>query len=374
MKKPLKAKNVVTKKARPDTSKAKPKLVSFKLAEHKHTGRLIHHRHTSHIALVGILLFTGLFIYLNKSEVLAQESSSVSIGVVVPSQAPMVGAVITSPKNGDIVNGNGIIYVKGTCPAGNFIVIKSNGLTVGSTICKESGSFSLKVQLLGGANILSALNYDNLNQSGPITPTVSITANKKSSSYMSVSSIVPSNPSVISGMNLTITDCKDYKDVKLPIGGEPRIAVICVPRFFGPNIEQVLGIIVWGGEPPYAVTIDWGDGSDESLISLKSQGYRKEAFSYKNAGNFNITFKLKDNSGNTAIVQTAVQVNGETPSVTSPISALTNELFNTSWLKTPVPMYVLAVAVTLGFWGGDIFDRYFGAKKPHHKHRKIAHS
>lgn len=71
MKKPIKTKKTAIKKASVKLNNKKPKLISFKLSEHKHTGKLIHHRHTSHIALVGILLMTGLFLYVNKSEALA---------------------------------------------------------------------------------------------------------------------------------------------------------------------------------------------------------------------------------------------------------------------------------------------------------------
>lgn len=390
-----KVKNVVIKKAKPKALKVKPKLVSFKIAEHKHTGRLIHHNHTSHIALVGLLLLTGFFLYANKSVALAEASSSVSVSVIVPGPAPVIGAVITTPKDGDVIFDNSVIDVKGTCAAETFIVIKSNDTVIGSTLCGNSGVFDLKVQLLTGSNNLSALNYDNLNQPGPTTSLVKVTLKKainekkensgaaSSASSSSTSStaqpvtsiatpVTPSNPSIIPGVNSTISTCSDYKVADLPIGGEPHVSVVCVPRLFEPKLEQVLGVIVWGGTPPYAISVNWGDGSDETLISLKSQSYKKETFSYKKAGDFNITFKLKDSDGNTAIAQTAVQVNGTSASATAPISSLAGELMNTSWLKTPVPFYVLAVAVTFGFWGGDIFDRHFGAHKPHSKHRKIA--
>jgi len=393
MKKPTKTKKIAIKKTSVKSSSKKLKLFSFRLSEHKHTGKLIHHRHTSHIALIGILLLTGLFLYVNKSEALAEQSSSVSVSVVVPGPPPTEGAVITSPTNGETFVDNSIIEVKGTCADNTFVVIKSNDIVVGSTVCKDSGKFELKVQLFLGKNSLSALNYDNLNQPGPVTPSVVVSVNKstiktknetttandaQSTSQDSqnevVAPVMPSNPSIIQGVSPMIANCDNYKAANLTTGGEPHIAVVCVPRLFEPKSEQVLGVIVWGGTPSYAVSVDWGDGSDETLISMKSQSYRKEAFSYKNPGIYNITFKLKDSAGNSAIVQTAVQVNGAVITPITPIAALAGELFNISWFKTPVPLYILAVSITLGFWGGDIFDRYFGAKKPHYKHRKIAHS
>lgn len=389
-----KVKNTAAKRAKSKNTVCRPKVVNFKIAEHKHTGKLIHHKHTSHLALLLVLIITGVCLYFNKSAALAQASSSVSVSVIVPGPAPTQGAVVDYPKDGTVFK-EGIIKVRGTCQPNTYVVIKSNNTSIGSTVCSSSGSFELKVQLLSGENNLTALNYDNLNQPGPTTLIVRVTYdqpkkqnnnnsnNTTTSGSGSISQtvidppITPSNPSVIPGINSTIAACKDYDTSNLPTGGDPHISVVCVPRLFEPNIEQVLGVIVWGGNPPYAVSVNWGDGSDETLISLKTQSYKKETFSYKNAGNFNITFKLKDSNGDMAIAQTAVQVNGSSveTSATLPISALASELVSTSWLKTPVPFYILAVAVTLGFWGGDIFDQKFGKHKYHRvKRHKIARS
>ncbi|HUC96726.1 MAG TPA: hypothetical protein VMR16_03640, partial [Candidatus Saccharimonadales bacterium] len=56
----------------------------------------------------------------------------------------------------------------------------------------------------------------------------------------------------------------------------------------------------------------------------------------------------------------------------TPIAALTDDILHTSWFKTPVPLYIMAVALTLGFWGGDIFNRRFGAGKHLRRTKKAA--
>lgn len=380
-----KLKNTAIKNAKRNPKQPKADLVSFKISEHKFTGKLIHHRHTSHIALLGILIVTGFFMYFNKSIALAEVSSSVSVSVVIPGLPPVIGATITDPKNGDIINGDSVIKVKGTCAADTYVVIKSNQTIIGSTLCSSSGNFELKVQLLSGDNALSALNYDNLNQSGPVTGVVNVSLKEviKTSKENVKTSLVatevvppatPANPSIITGVKSTISSCNDYIAPSVQTGGEPHMSVVCIPRLLEANTEQTLGFLVWGGIPPYAVSVDWGDESDQTLISLATQGFHKELFKYKIAGKYNITFKLKDSIGATAFVQTAVQVSGAGVTPVEPINSLKDELFNPAWLKTPVPFYFLAVAITFGFWGGDIFDRYFGNKKPHHKRRKIAHS
>ena len=372
-------------------------LVSFRIAEHKHTGKLIHHRYTSHFALFGLLIFLGVFMCINKNIVQAYAiGGSVEVGVVVTGNPPTVGAIITSPTDGITIKGDKNIDVKGICLKNSFVVVKNNDRVVGSTTCSSTGVFKLKIQLTVGKNILSALNYDNLNQPGPDSVPVTVTLSTIDTISNAGTSIIaiPSNPSVIpligsssASINPSATslsaDCDSYDAGVLPTGGTPHIDVVCVPRLFGPNLEKTLGIIVWGGTPPYAVGIDWGDGLQNSLLSVRAQGYRKEHFSYKNAGNYNIILNLKDSNGSSAMVQTAVQINGRpisaagasSSSTASPalIASSSSKWLDLSWLKLSVPIYILMVAATLGFWGGDIFDHYFGDnKKPHHKRRKIA--
>jgi hypothetical protein len=145
-----------------------------------------------------------------------------------------------------------------------------------------------------------------------------------------------------------------------------------------PELQQTMGVLVWGGTPPYALSVNFGDNSDNSnptLISLPGPGYKKIQFSYAVPNTYKIKFKLTDQQSQTAVVQTAVQVNGETEptSASTAIKNFTNQLFGGKpWYESPVPFYLLAIAITLGFWGGDIFDRQYGAKAFHHRKKARA--
>lgn len=348
----------------------------FRLVEHKHTGKFIHHRHTSHVVLVGMLLTVGFFLYMSESVALAETSAgSVSVSVIVPGPAPTVGAAITIPTDGTSVADQKTIEVSGTCLEESFVTIQNNGRLAGSTVCTSAGIFTLQIQLQLGKNVLSALNYDNLNQPGPVTPTVTVNATQSSgvvekevtSTPIDPAPILPINPSIIPGLDSNISSCDDYEISNLPIGGEPKIEVVCVPRLFMPKLEQVLGVLVWGGSPPYAISVDWGNGSGSTLLNLPAQGYKKVTFSYTVAGNYKIAFKLKDADDKEAIVQTAVQVSGKSK---TPFAAFTDDVLYKSWFETPVPLYATTVVLTLGFWGGDIFARNFGSNKPRRNSRK----
>jgi hypothetical protein len=356
-----------------------PVLRHFRLIEHKHTFKLIHHRHTSHLVLFVILIIVGFFLYASGGIAQAgTDSGSVLIGTIVPGPPPTIGATITNPANKTIIKDQNIITISGTCSDDSFVVIKDNELVVGSAACTSAGIFSLQIQIQLGKNILSAMNYDNLNQAGPETPPITITLKiSKSSSTSTTPSttittepayfpLIPDNPSIITGVpsSSTFSTCNDYKSGKLPKGGELHVTVACVPRLFLPDIKQIIGVVVWGGTPPYALSINFNSSDNNpTLLSLKAPGYIMIPFEYAVPNTYKIQFMLVDQKKQTAIVQTTVQVSGEKQlSVSSAISNITNDLLGGKpWYESPVPFYLLAIAITLGFWGGDIFDRKYGA-------------
>jgi hypothetical protein len=383
---------VSSKKVVPITAKL-PGLSYFRLVSHKHTGKLIHHRHTSHLSLFVILAVVGLFIYASGGLVNATpdpSSGSVTVGAIVPVPPPTKGATITSPINGYTVKDQLILDVSGTCLEGMFVVVKDNNITAGSAVCTNAGVFSMQIQLVFGENVLTALNYDNLNQPGPTTPSVKVTVNQTvfdntptsiitTDTIQIVAAAIPDNPSIIPGVPSTASysNCDDYVPGELPTGGPLHVSIVCVPRLFMPATQQTMGIIVWGGTPPYALSVNFGDGSDDNptLISLSGPGYKKIQFSYAVPNTYRIQFKLTDQKNQTAIVQTAVQVNGETEptSASTIINDVANQLFGGKpWYESPVPFYLLAIAITLGFWGGDIFDRKYGAKAYHSRKKARA--
>lgn len=393
VKKPIQTKakkraSLISKKGLALVHTGRPGLRHFKLIEHKYTGKLVHHSHTSHAALALVLVFLGFFMYASGSFVRAEtQSESILVGAIVTGPPPTVGATITSPKNESELIGDAITDISGTCENDSFVVIRDNGLTVGSINCSSEGKFNLEVQLQLGKNTLSALNYDNMNQPGPVTPKVVVYLSEKNDDT-SVDNIeteevipvgliqaIPDNPSIITGVS-KLSDCAEYNPGELPTGGKPHISIVCVPRLFFPGMQHYVGLVIWGGEPPYAISVDWGKGAavepnseGSTLLSFSSPGYKLVKFNYAFPDTYRVVVKMKDSKGEEALIQTAIQVNGEKKTTTTTI---VNDVVSGSWFKTPVPFYLIAVAITLGFWGGDLFDRRFGAKKTHSKKRRAA--
>ena len=200
-----------------------PVLRQLRLVERRHTGKILHHKNTSHLSLIMILLIFGLFLFASGQYARAIiQNGSVTVGLTVLGPAPKTGASITDPVADESFVDNKIIAVSGVCEKKSFVVVKSNGSVVGSTNCTEAGIFSLNIQLQYGDNILSALNYDNLNQAGPETPsiTISLSNTTETTETNIITPVLPDNPSTVPGTE--VTDCSSYSASQLPVGNEPH--------------------------------------------------------------------------------------------------------------------------------------------------------
>jgi hypothetical protein len=351
------------------------KMRHFHFVHRRHTGKLLHHRHTSHLALVCILAITGLFIFATQDVIQAAPqvvSHDVNVTMTVPGPPPTIGATITSPSNGATFEYQSIVQINGACEIGTIVIVSTNGTAVGSTSCTGAGIFTLSVQLPLGVNALTAKDYDGLNQAGPDTPTVTVAVTSTSIPGTPTPPhltypVLPSNPFILDPFP---TDCDDYTPPTLVSSATPGVAIICIPRTVVPKQEYSLGVFIWGGTPPYALNIDWGDDTmEDTLISVSGPGYQTIHFNYATPGLHTLTITLKDKDGNPAFVQAVTVVNGKAQPA---FVGITDRIFRTSWVDSPVPFYLLAVAVTLGFWAGDLFDRRFGISR-HYRHlRKLA--
>jgi len=338
----------------------------LRLVEAKHTGKLIHHRHTSHLALMVLLAIVGFFLYISQELLWAIQttsSGSVSVGVVVPGPPPKKGAMINSPTKRAVLSAINKVQVDGTCESSSFVVVSNNSSLAGSTNCSSAGVFKVEVQIVSGKNVLTALNYENINQPGPETEPVEIEVKQTTPIAEAPVPDLPENPSIIPGVTSGITSCDDYNpQINLSTGGQPHIMVVCVPRIIDLVSAQKMGVLVWGGEPPYAVRLLWDGDKSDTLLSMEAPGYKSVGFKYSKSGVYNVSAYVVDNKHQTGVAATSITVSGQ--AATKSISEILTSSFNDSWFYTPVPLYIMAVALTLGFWGGDIFDRHFGARRP----------
>jgi hypothetical protein len=344
------------------------------IAPYPHTGRSLHRRHTSHGVLFLALILTGVLLFNNLGTLRAfglQGSGSTTITVNVAGAPPTVGANITFPTTNTTTK-SPEIQVTGTCPIQLLVAIYNNGIFAGSSVCTNAGDYTITIQLIVGVNILQSQDYDGLNQPGPATSQIHIIREQDPVPVTSINPETPviattvadiapdlAPPIVTPAPQPTVNPCFDTSKTNALNPTNPTIIANCIKRSIFTGDTVTVPIRVTGGTAPYALWIDWGDGLTElkTVLNTESHDYQH---TYKTAGIIGVSLKTTDAKGATSFLQTVVQVNGSTTPGTSttPLNNITNGL-SAIWTEAPVPLYVAAVTLVVGFWVGDIFQRIF---------------
>ena len=203
------------------------------------------------------------------------QSTDIGIQGEIPSNPPARGATIAVPSNGASFSSLPIT-VSGTCPNGLLVKVFSNGVFMGSAIC-SNGSYSVQISLFAGQNALTAIDYDALSQAGPTSNTVNVTYNNAQYAQY--------------GTQLTLTS--NYAELGA-----------------APGTQLVWPVIISGGTAPYAISIDWGDGTASVLMSEAHEGVFNMTHTYQVSGVYKVIVKATDNKGETAILQLVGQATG----------------------------------------------------------------
>ena len=199
----------------------------------------------------------------------AETSKSGSIGLegTIPGGVPTQAASITFPTNGATIN-NLPITVMGICPKGTVVKLYKNNVFTGSAQC-SNGSFSIQTDLFTGSNELVARVYNELDQAGPDSNIV--TVNYPLSQF-----------GVVNRVSLTSTFAKR-----------------------GANPGELLSwpITLSGGIGPYAISVDWGDGTKQDLISQQFPGALNISHKYEKSGTYVVIVRASDKNGEIAFLQ-----------------------------------------------------------------------
>jgi len=190
---------------------------------------------------------------------------------------PTEGATISAPSSGASFT-TSPITVSGICPKGLLVQVYDNGVLVGAVDC-SGGSFSLQITLFTGQNDITATVFDDLDQAGPVSNTVTVNYNNAS----------------FSAFGALITLTSNY-----------------ARRAANPGSTLSWPLILSGGTGPYAFSIDWGDGGQPDLKSVAASGEVDITHVYKQAGLYHVTVKVTDVNGVSAFLQLVAVANGST--------------------------------------------------------------
>ena len=269
-----------------------------------------------------------LVLFVSVISVSAQSSTNPQSGAAgltgtVPTDPPTQGATITFPSNGQTFT-DSQVNVTGVCPQGLIIKMFKNEVFAGSTTC-DDGSFEITIDLFSGDNELVARVFDELDQPGPDSNRPVVTFDDSGGIDAAVDRVT-----------LTTNFAK---------------------RGANPGERLTWPMSITGGTGPYAVSVSWGDGS-EDLLSLEFAGDFTPEHVYETAGTYRIIVRATDANGTTSFLQLIGVANGavQDAPVNPDDAATITPTGGTSLQFVVWPLYVMLFLIVSTFWLGRRYE------------------
>lgn len=290
----------------------------LKLQHHKHTAKKLHHRHTSYRSLWLIMLIFGLFILAMQK---ASFAESFNVSAKVPAPIPLQPAEITHPAANAVFSTPNVI-VSGSCPVINppiIVTIYRSGEFLGSGGCSSTGYFFTTIQLLPGNNALQPIIRTITDDNGPAGQIINLI-------YTKAVTEQPADPLNITAVNPFI--------------------------IFKANESFEWEVTIGGGQSPYLLLVDWGDGQSDKL-TINESGKQKLKHTYNDNKTYLVRASLSDNLNS--------QVDMSLAAVSSVQSGA--DYFQTTTGVTGRPIYIIAfiiywalAALIIAFWLGTKYE------------------
>jgi hypothetical protein len=309
----------------------------LKLQDHKHTAKRLEHIHTSYRGLFVVMAFFGLCLFF-VAKTVGADSYVVSAGVAAP--IPTVPAQITSPAaNTNLTSQN--VVISGTCPIISpaiVVVLYQGSNMMGSAGCTSSGDFSGTFSLNPGVNIITPKVMTITNDYGPDGSAYTLTYQQP---------VVPETKPPTTPVTV---NPKSTEPAATPPAAELQIKADTPILAFKQNESFVWKIAINGGQSPYTIVVDWGDGT-KSTYAANSEGQQSLEHIFKVNKNTLVRVSVKDATGKEVFTtvagvtfrqQLSPVVNGISQTATS--STLSLARF---WI-----IYGLTTLMIVAFWLG----------------------
>ncbi len=259
---------------------------AFNLHHHKHTGKLIHHRHTSYWALCLIVIVSGLFAVAIER---AASADNLLVSATVPAPIPAGVPTIITPVNGATFTTSPIAF-SGECPVITPAVIIQfieGSDVLGSIPCQTDGTFSTSLAVSAGQHTITAQVITITGQTGQSSDPVSIT-------YAPPLPATPTEPTAPHTKHAVSNN--DATPFTLPgIDGLSLLAIQLTQSFisYQPGHPISLRATFSGGTPPYTITLNWGDGSTTTQ-TISDNEMHEFSHTYGQSNPYLLTITLTD--------------------------------------------------------------------------------
>ena len=249
------------------------------------------------------------------------ESGGVGLEGKISAPPPTQAPTITQPSNGAVFS-NLPITVSGWCPKDLLIKVFRNNVFSGSAMCKNN-SYRMQIDLFSAANQLTAVGYDSLDQASPESNKVTVTFHDG-----------VNTPSMDNRVILTSNYAR---------------------RGANPNELLTWPIIISGGTAPYALTVDWGDGSPSDVYSAPTPGEFTIKHQMTQSGIYRVLIKAADKNNSIAYLQLVAIGNGEAKQVAGASATKTSAAGKTVVVWWPAAIAIPLIITT--FWLGKRYEK-----------------
>jgi hypothetical protein len=270
---------------------------ALQLRHHKHTGKIIPHKHTSYGVLFVLMIIPIIALALASHFVAASEYE---ISASVPAIPPSTPPTIDYPTENVPINQTETT-VSGSCPIATpavVVAIYDGDELIGSTQCTSDGTYELQVMLSEGTHQLSARVVSITGESGGSSPVLTVVVRQLAAPESG-------------GVGEAFTPVANVESLSVPL----RIIPKTIFATLNGNNEASWTGTFQGGKLPYKVTVDWGDGTI-STFDVNDNSEQTFTHKYSVPGAYPITISLSDASGATTGLQsTAVTFMLQQPSI-----------------------------------------------------------
>lgn len=249
------------------------------------------------------------------------QTGSVGVTGQIPAAPPTEGATITFPITNEVFT-SVPITTEGICPADLLVKVFKNQVFAGSVICQVNGTYTIDIDLFSGRNEIVARVFDALEQPGPDSNIVII----------------------------------NYDDSAVSNGADKlTLTSNFATRGANPGETLVWPLGLSGGIGPYAITVDWGDGTSD-VLTRPSIGGNNFVIKhvYEQPGTYKTIVKAADSQGDTSFLQLVSIGNGllqgKLDDGTGSDSVITRKIY-VLW-----PLYIMMGFVVTTFWLGRKYE------------------
>lgn len=355
------------------------------IVHHRHTFKLLPKHHTSYSMLAFMLLLSGIFSigWTAFASGAPTDTASFTVRAKIPAEPLTEGATIDKPEQDQRFTDQ-LIVAEGDCPDNSYVSLFRNEVFAGTALCVDN-RWSIDVSLVAGENELRPQAYNITDDAGPDTDSVTVFYDPP---------LPPEPEPTVPGVPAQETPSANPSQPTKPSTKPAAAPLVLTGRFsylgvpVGNQLVQTFSIS--GGDTPYAISIDWGDGTRD-IVSQATAGEFTVSHTYTGPGteannSFIIKLIASDNQDQKASLQTMaiVTVQGGAAGAIEDgknggLGALFGEqpgggpsAFGKFW-QVAAPVYAVTTVAVFSFWLGEhreleLLRNRAIHRRPPHKH------